>query len=406
MNKLNFGNREDLQHNQIEQKNTVNSINTIFLDLIYSLTPLQVAIRNNLSIKNGRVDRGKIDKINNLYEKGKLINSMNSSALAFFESNKNTNKGYSDCFIVLGALIYIYDSSKEKPFIFKDEKDRGTRNTRNYNGNKFSLIGIDCNKEKRKDGVSPTISLHHELQHHLNTLLADLLLQNNKDILFSGADRSQDPPLGYRSKSEFIGTENTEIISELFGRQVQLLSNHPANKTKDYDSYENQLYYLDELSASWGQAKYNVFGPKNIFYNNLKPGKDYTHYDLIGDNSQDKEDLKKLFQNYLMPGIYLFKIKEALENAINEQQKEKVNVNDNDNLENSIKIAKLNELKGKLKTINYLIALITQTLGISRTVHQALELMGKVWKKNILPSLSNHSLDYIYGGSKGLYTLL
>ncbi len=230
--------------------------------------------------------------------------------------------------------------------------------------------------------------------------------QNNKDILFSGADRSQDPPLWYRSKNEFIGTENTEIISELFWRQVQLLSNHPANKTKDYDSYENQLYYLDELSASWGQAKYNVFWPKNIFYNNLKPWKDYTHYDLIGNNSQDKEDLKKLFQDYLMPWIYLFKIKEALENAINEQQKEKVNVNDNDNLENSIKIAKLNELKWKLKTINYLIALITQTLWISRTVHQALELMGKVWEKNILPSLSNHSLDYIYGGSKGLYTLL
>jgi len=324
---------------------------------------------------------------------------MNSSAFAFFESNRDTNKWYSDCFIVLGALIYIYDSSKEKPLIFEDEEDRWIKRTKNYNWNKFSLIWIDCNKEKRRDWVSPTTSLHHELQHHLNTLLADLLLQNKKN--FASADRSQDPPLWYRSKSEFVGKKDTEIISELFWRQVNLLSDHPGNKTKDYDSYENQLYYLDELSASWGQAKGNVFWPKKLFYNNLKPW-NHTHYDLIGDNSQDKEELRKLFQDYLMPWIYLFRIKEAIEDAIKKKQEEKVN----DSLANSLKTAKMDELKRKLEKINYLIALITQTIWVSRTVHQALELMDKVWKKSVLPSLSENSLNYMNGGAEKLHNFL
>ena len=49
----------------------------------------------------------------------------------------------------------------------------------------------------------------------------------------------------------------------------------------------------------------------------------HNHYDLIGDTPQDKEYLKKLFQDYLMPWIFLFKIKEEIEDAIKKKQEEK-----------------------------------------------------------------------------------
>ncbi|MBT3729281.1 hypothetical protein HOF65_06250 [bacterium] len=45
----------------------------------------------------------------------------------------------------------------------------------------------------------------------------------------------------------------------MFSDSINLDSAHPSIKTIDYERYENQMFYLDELSASWGQAKSNVF---------------------------------------------------------------------------------------------------------------------------------------------------
>lgn len=44
------------------------------------------------------------------------------------------------------------------------------------NNETISLIGVDINASRRKDSTSPTITLHHELQHHLNTVIGDSLL--------------------------------------------------------------------------------------------------------------------------------------------------------------------------------------------------------------------------------------
>jgi len=325
---------------------------------------------------------------------------MNKTALDYFISINDNNKGYIDCFTMLGTLVYIYDYSKETPEIFKNES-RWVRRTISHNWQQFSLIWIDINESRRDDAVSPTISLHHELQHHLNVTLWDQLVKSNKNINLISANRYEEVPNRYRSKSDFVWWTDSIVISKLFWRQVNLLWDHPAKKTIDYENYENQLYYFDELSASWGQAKNNVFWPKNQFYNNVKYW-NHTHYDLIWENQQDREDLKMLFQDYLMPWIYLFELKKIIEKAINDELQ-------NDTvwtIEELKKKAKIDELNWKKAKIDYSISVITQTLWVSRTVSQALDLMKNVWNTKIQPSLSDSYLNYMIAWWKNLNSLL
>ena len=101
------------------------------------------------------------------------------------------------------------------------------------------------------------------------------------------------------------------------GRSVNLVS-HPAQKTPDYIAYEHQMAYFDELSASYGQFKDSALFPSMQFYNNLPHsfGEYGDHYQLIEGTSQDKEELRELFRNYLMPVVALKYKREELENVI------------------------------------------------------------------------------------------
>jgi len=402
MNNLKLSNwvNFDWNPNTNEEKNSVNSLNIQFLDLIDLLTPIQLSIKNNIAIERWRVDRSKIVEINKIHWNNENIKLMDKTALDYHISTNDNNKWYIDCFTILGALVYVYDSSIETPQIFKNES-RWVRRTISHNWQQFSLIWIDTNVSRRNDTVSPTISLQHELQHHLNVTLWDQLIMSNKNINFKSANRYEEVPNWFRSKSEFVWKNDTEIITKLFWRQINLLWDHPAKKTVDYENYENQLYYFDELSASWWQAKSNVFWPKNQFYNNVKLW-NHNHYDLIWESPKDIEDLKTLFQDYLMPWIYLFELKKNIEKAIIEEQQ----IKSSWGVEESMKKAKIDELNWKIANIDYLISIITQTLWVSRTVNQALDLMRNVWNTRILPNVSESYLNYMMAWWKNLNSLL
>lgn len=383
-----------------EQKETTNQMNMYFEELIHFLTPLQIWIRKYLSIDtNGRIDRSQLTSIYKNIETDTYIKNLHTQALGYYNDAKSEFTWCNDMVIILWALVYTYDSSQVIPkwFIWKNRWDHKPIF---YNGSYISLISIDLNIKERNDTVSPTISLHHELQHHLNTTLWDQYITKNKNMHFLSANRNADPPRWFQSKSQFIASEET-VIWNLFWRSINLQSNSPIHKTQDYLNYENQLYYLDELSASFWQAKNNIWWPNQLFYNNKIHG-EKTHYELIGNYPQDKEDLKNIFQKYLMPGLYLFELKKLLAQSI---EKEKLKLS-NDTLENSIKSAKINDCERKIESINTMIAFITQTLWIARSIHQALQLLDIIWVKKIEPHLSNDYKNYIFGWAKNLTHLL
>lgn len=371
-----------------EIKEAQNSINTHFEQLISILVPLQLAIRNNISVNNGIIDKAGAWNVYKILWENEFVKSLDIQALDYHKFAKTEFTWYIDCAVILWTIIYIYDSSKSSPNR-NNSNSRWTHKQVFHNWVYISVIWIDINSKNRGDGVTPTTSLHHELQHHLNVTLWDQLLSNNPNLNFASVNRNAIFPTWFRAQSEFLAKDE-EIISQLFWRKVNLHLVHSTNKTEDHVNYINQLYYLDELSASWWQIKGNAIWPKQMFYNNKTPW-DRTHYEIIWNNPKDKLDLQTLFYDYLMPWIYLFELRKVLEGLLL-KEKSKITT---DNISESIKCTKILELEMKIKRISNSIALIVQTLWVSRTVHQALTLVSNVWQKQIVPSLSEDYIKYL-----------
>jgi hypothetical protein len=383
-----------------ESRNSRENINSIFLELIDFLVPLQLAIRNNITIDNKwRISRSKLALIKNAYLGSEIINWMDDSALTFFNSLWEENKWFTDCCIIMWALIFVYNSQVEVPDLFKG-LDRWNHKYISKSWKPFSVIWIDVNPERRKDWVKAETSLHHELQHQLNTTIWDQFLVENNTLNFISADRNIEIPRWYSNRCWYVANDTTKI-SELFWRTISFNAKHRWMKTQDYEDYENQLYYLDELSANFWQAKGNIFGPKQLFYNNVTPW-EKSHYELIWDNPNDKKDLQELFRNFIMQWFYLFELIKLLKKEIQEL----LLVKEIDNIDNLVKLEKIKEYENKIINLNELIAIITQSLWVSRTVHQALELMKIVWVKRISPRLSTDYLEYIATCSKLLHEFL
>ena len=397
-----------------ESKNTHNiiDVNNEFVSMIDFLHSIQLMFRNKVSINDsGRIDRSDLLELNILSSENEVIKKMNETALTFYKWSSWRFEWSSDYVVVWWALVCIYDSSKKTPDYFKNT-GRWSKNHVAYNWVSFSVLWIDVNKSERTDNVSPDTTLHHEFQHHLNTTLWDELLRNNNKLDFQTANRFSDPTSWFSSKSSYVA-EDSELISNMFSDSINLDSAHPSIKTIDYERYENQMFYLDELSASWGQAKSNVFWPKQDFYNNL-PWKNREHYKLIWESKIDKEKLKKLFKDYLMPWFYLFNIESFIQNTIDEIKL----VHSFDSVDVAFKKAEINKLNEEKEKINKIICKITQTLWVSRTINQALELISKLWKDEIVDSLNHNdtvpylpdnydnNINYIYEWWKMLYKYL
>lgn len=392
MEVLNNQNQKNRQK-QDETTEFYNNPNKRFLSTIKDLTQVQISIREFVALDNSfRVDRWILNNIKTNWISSQSIDNMTNSALDYYKLNKSDFEWSLDSVIILWALVFIYDSSKNTPKYFKD-KSRWDKKTIFHNWEYFSVIWIDVNESKRKDKVTPTTSLHHELQHHLNTTIWDKMISKND---FLEANRHADPPKWFRSKSDWI-SQKTELIWKLFWRKVDLNSPHPAIKSKDYQDYEAQLFYLDELSASFWQCKSEVFWPTQLFYNNLNP-KARTHYEIIWNNIQDKQDLKDIFQNYLMSWLYLFELIKVYKYNILKLK----NIQTSDVMQKSLNSAKIINYENKIKQLNYIISLITQTLWISRNVNQAKSLLKNIWENDVLTILNQDEQKYIVKGSKAL----
>lgn len=383
---------------QNEDGEFLNNPNYRFLSTIKNLADLQSIIRNNIIMNsNNRVDRSFLASINlaNFWDID--LKSLNELTLDYYKTNTTSFTWWIDSIVVLWALVVIYDSSQSLPRYFSSN-NRWECKTIFYNWKYISVIWIDVNKDSReKDKVTPQISLHHELQHHLNVTLWDQIIAQND---FWEAIRNNDPPRWFRSKSEWVAWRE-DLIWKFFWRNVDLKSIHPSIKSVDYEIYEEQLYYLDELSASFWQQKSSVFWPKQLFYNNVNP-KNRTHYEIIWKNTEDINNLKKLFTDFIMPWLYLFELIKNYEWLIFQLEKNQ----QNDTINKSINDAKIKNYKDYVKNIRYCIYLITQTLGLSRTINQAVTLLSEIWRSEISIILNNNDLSFLDKSSKWLHIYL
>lgn len=357
-----------------------------FLDNIYVLSWLQDSFKQHALIwDDWKVSQSEINKLSWIAENHDGLKEMNEAAFKYYQENEEEYEWNLSITAVLWSLIVTYDSSVNTPDCV-ESNDRWYRKTVSNWAIDFSIIVIDVNLDRRKnENVTPTISLHHEFQHHLNTLVGDNMLADNNVMV--SAKRHKPQPYGSRSKAEFTN-EDSLVVSEMFWRNV----NFSGAFCEKYEMYKSQMYYLDELSASWWQAKSNTFWPTMMFYNNITPWT-HSHYDLIGDNAQDRKDLEKLFKDFLMPGFGLFYIVKKYDEAI--EQHIASNNNCDDPLEKAKYQADLNSLINQKENTISKINLIATTLWSSRTVHQALGLMEIVWKTRIVNNLPDDQSTFL-----------
>jgi hypothetical protein len=145
-------------------------------------------------------DTGKIK-----YEKPKLedltdeqVKKYQANFTELLRDFKDRNKAYMeklrtdpailDVQEIAGAIVATYDSSKGSPNTegFDTGKDRGNLGTASEKY--LGLAMVDINKDKRKDGVSPSTSAEHELNHYALSV-SDYLMSKDENIDMQSAYR-------------------------------------------------------------------------------------------------------------------------------------------------------------------------------------------------------------------------
>lgn len=350
---------ESIKHPEVSEK---------FATVADILTKLQWIIRENAKIDTN----WKIQWMNEIRAIEHISIQKQQIAQKYLQDNRSKFIWAIDIQVAIWAIVCTYDSRKSGLSDFKFD-NRGTKKPIEINWEMITIIWVDINPGHRDDNVSPTTSLHHEYQHHLNTTLGDAILFREFDGKYISLERSSDTGImksKYRSRSEFTGMDHS-YIRELFWREIDIQPDHPAKKTPDYERYENQMYYLDELSAHYGQASSRVFWPNKEIYNNLRK---WTHYELIWDNPRDKQDLQELYREYLMPWIYLPGLIQNIEKTAI--------------IENRVWAILGSwttwEWQNYLNTLKNIQFKISQILGISRTVHQAKISLEVFWKDEVM----------------------
>lgn len=354
-----MNNIESIKHLEISEK---------FAKVTDILTKLQWIIRENAKIDNN----WKIQWMSEIRAIEHISIQKQQTAQKYLQDNRSQFIWAIDIQVAIWAIVCTYDSRKSSLSGFKFD-NRGTKKPIEINWEIITIIWVDLNPERRADNVSATTSLLHEFQHHLNTTLGDAILFREFDGKYISLERSSDIGImgsKYRSRSELTGVDYP-YIRELFWREINMQSGHSAKKTPDYERYENQMYYLDELSAHYGQASSGVFWPKNIFYNNLRK---WTHYEVIWDDPRDKQDLQELYREYLMPWIYLPGLIQTIEKSAIIENK----------IWNILGWWTKWEWQNYVNTLKNIQLKITQILGISRTVHQAKISLEVFWKNEVL----------------------
>jgi len=188
--------------------------------------------------------------------------------------------------IIFGCVVIIYDSSKPNQYTPNLGRERGEYSS----GEQFNpgKIVIDINPEKRKDNTDIKTSLIHELRHHLQGLINELLLNDPVIPIKSARAKAIDP--GERSTREVI-EKDKEYYELLLDRKLN---------AEDFEAIKQQRRYLDELHSSVLQRKSNWFSWNEKVYSTQKEGK---HFEMVGNNPKDIAAVSNLF--CYLQGFYL-----------------------------------------------------------------------------------------------------
>lgn len=367
-----------------------------FSRVIDKLVLLQMQFRKNIKVKITG-DNVFVSDISWLTINHPIIHKKQKVAEQYKKTNDSNFDKYLNIRVINWAIICFYNSKDYKPDWVESRWDHKIIE---INWVTISMIQIDISEDERKDWVSVTTSLHHEYQHHLNTIIWDSLLYEETWYKYNSLERNSDRFIWvwWIHSRAWLTYKDFDFVRWLFWRDINLSEN--PNWTIDYDTYLNQMYYLDELSASFWQWKPNTFWPKELFYNNRDP-KVVSHYELIWSNNKDKQYLKELFRDYIMPWHYLHYLKWEVQKSITEYTNKALQII----WENK----KTNPWEEYLEKIDMIQAYIIQILWTSRTIKQALNLIRAFWK-NVVENPNNwlkkEHLDYIIAWWKQLHQYL
>jgi hypothetical protein len=200
---------------------------------------------------------------------------------------------------IAGAIMVTYDSSKGIPNIGMGISDNARGIIYPASSEYLGLAIIDINASKRQDGVSPTISAIHELQHH-TLAISDYLISQDESLGMQSTYRDGRTAELYGLDSDTMTTEqallhDSEKYSELLGREFDAQVELPR--------IQDQLSYLEELHSSYLQRKVNWFHAQENVYSTKGKGK---HWELVGDHPDDIASSKRLL-GYLQ-GFYTLDI--------------------------------------------------------------------------------------------------
>ncbi len=200
---------------------------------------------------------------------------------------------------LFGAIIVSYDSSRGVPKIVEDDGPL-EQGVRGYYSSKLDaslgVVVVDVNPALRSDLVSPTVSLVHELHHHVCALI-DLAVGLDAKIPMASAPRN------YHHQA-FADVERSESFRKTVHRIAndaviyEALLDRPIPPITDIPKLEAvmriigaQRSYLDELHSSFLQKKSTWFSAEAHVYSTKGKGR---HESLVGGNLRDVAATKSL----------------------------------------------------------------------------------------------------------------
>ncbi len=225
-----------------------------------------------------------------------------------FVADARREKGVIDVVSSLSALIITYDSSVYIPKIVENEGVLSEDGIRGFysatDEHSLGLIAIDLNKRLRKDdGVLPSTSLIHELQHHTRALI-DIALAFGDTATATASRRSAHKNLvekikGTSFRSNWDRLLDDKLIYEaILGRAVSQKGDL-GELQRTSDDITAQRAYLDELHSSYLQKKSSWFVADGRVYSTEKKGQ---HHELVGRNPDDIASAKNLL--CFLQGMY------------------------------------------------------------------------------------------------------
>lgn len=212
--------------------------------------------------------------------------------------------GVLDVSMIAGSVVVVCDSSKseiDQPYL---HISRTSERGEHVGARKpfLGLVVVDINPDKRRrDGVSASTTLIHELRHHTQTV-ADFLFASNSHVQMPTGQREGPVNALFGRDQVYVPTGrvfnnafmfDAEKYASLLGREVD---------ESEVENIRLQLAYLAELHPSFLQRKENWFSADSEVYSSEKrKGK---HWEMVGNNALDRQSAREVLA--IIQACYLF----------------------------------------------------------------------------------------------------